>query len=218
MRRSASVGVFLGMLLSLSSTVRAQERDPVESPLAAGVRSLSFHLSGSGTGSFGYWRMRSERTNIGWEFGLGAQQRWGRFESAAGSESTQSGTGAFVTVGPRFRRYLETDHRVVPFVQTGVSVGYAFQRSESEASHEGTQLARGESGHSGILEGSLGLGAEWFPTSRVSVSGFTGLNSGVTYSTRSLSGASSRDWGLSANTFTSGLSFRIYLMPGSTFR
>jgi hypothetical protein len=215
MRRSASVGLFFATVLSLSTTLQAQVVDGAESPLAAGVQSLSFHLSGSGTGSFGYWRMRSERMNLGWEIGLEANQSWGRHESATGNESTQSATGAVVTVGPRFRRYIETQHRVVPFVQTGASVGYSFGRSEAE---QDGSASREESGHSGLLEGSLGLGAEWFPTSRVSVSGYTGMNTGVRYSTRNGSGDSSSMWGLRAGTFTSGLSFRIYLMPGSAFR
>ena len=213
MRRWVSVGFLLGAL-SLGSTLDAQSDAASESPLAVGVQSLSFNVTGDGTGSFGYWRMRSERTNVGLEIGFGGEQTWSTFNAESGNESDQSTTRVAVSVGPRFRRYTDVGQRVSPFVQTGASVGFGYQRSEhSPGSGGGGEVV--QSGHSVELNGSLGIGAEWFPLSRVSLSGYTGVNAGAAYATSKTSHSSANGWRLRAGTFTTGLSFRIYFIPGT---
>ena len=209
MRRSVSVGFLLGAL-SLGSTLEAQSDAASESPLAVGVQSLSFN----GTGSFGYWRMRSERTNVGWEIGFGAEQAWSTFETELGNESEQSTTNVAVSVGPSVRRYTDVGQRVSPFVQTGASVGYGYQRSQHSPGR-GSAAEVVQSAHSIVFNGSLGIGAEWFPLSRVSLSGYTGVNAGALYATSERSDNSANMWSLRAGTFTTALSFRIYLIPGT---
>lgn len=217
MRPWVSAG-FLVCALSSAAALEAQVPDTAVSPLAPGVQSLSFQLdySGGGTGTFGYWRMRSERTNLGWEIGLGGRHGWVSSEPNNGLDAEQSSTGIFVQVGPRLRRYVNPGARVVPFVQTGVSAGYGYQRSRTDV--EGVREEQVHHGHRARLSGSVGLGAEWFPASRVSVSGYTGLNTAAEYTTSDDPSGSHTRWEVDAGTFTTGLAFRIYLHPGSVLR
>lgn len=216
--RSWVTAGFLVCALSSAVSLGAQAPDTAVSPLAPGVQSLSFQIdyNGGRTGTFGYWRMRSERTNVGWEIGLGGRQAWASNERDDGPDADESNTNLFVQVGPSLRRYVNPGARVVPFVQTGVSVGYGFQRSR--AGVEGAPDEQVLRGHRVGLSGSVGLGAEWFPASRVSVSGYTGLSSSVDYNTSDGPFGSQTRWEVNAGTFTTGLAFRIYLLPGSAFR
>lgn len=217
MRSWVSAGFFICALTS-ASALEAQVPDTTVSPLAPGVQSLSFQLDlgGGGTGTFGYWRMRSERTNVGWEIALGGRQGWTSNDRDNGPDAEESNTNLFVQVGPSVRRYVNPGARVVPFVQTGVSVGYGFQRSRADV--EGVPDEQVLRSHRAGLSGSVGLGAEWFPTSRVSVSGYTGLSTSVDYTTSDGQFGSQSRWEVNAGTFTTGLAFRIYLLPGSVLQ
>ncbi len=64
----------------------------------------------------------------------------------------------------------------------------------------------------------VGLGAEWFPFSRASLSGHTGFSAGRGLTSSEGPGGREREWGVGVGTFTTNLSMRIYLMPGSVLR
>lgn len=217
MRFWVSAG-FLACALCSAVSLEAQVPDTAVSPLAPGVQSLSFQIDygGGNSGTFGYWRMRSERTNLGWEIGLGGRQVWTSSKFENDRDADQSATSFFVTAGPRLRRYVNPGGRVVPFVQTGVSLGYGLQRVRVDG--DGAPTTQRQQGHRANLSGSVGLGAEWFPTSRVSVSGFTGLSTAVEYTNSEGPSTTQTQWEVNAGTFTTGLAFRIYLLPGSVLR
>lgn len=188
-------------------------------PLEPGVQSLSFAVFGSGSGSFGYWKMRTERVNVGWEVRVSGSHSGDTAESEQ-ERRDGSFSNAGISVGPSFRRYWGADARVLPFFQSGIQVGYVFGSQERESSlNQHAEFTD----HGISLGGQLGLGVEWFPTARVSVSGFTGAGAGTSYlwshgegvDSRGKTESGSSRWNISAGTFTSSLAFRIYLPPGS---
>jgi hypothetical protein len=218
MRRLISSGFLFGALLTgggagaqeVPAPLSADTLPAPATPLVPGARSLSFSISGSGSGAFGYWRMRSERLNVGWEVAFNGQQEWSASRHVSGATADRTATHLSVGVGPRLRRYAETTQRVAPFAETGVSVGYSYLRGrDTNASGE----VFSHDGHVGALFGSVGLGLEWFPADRVSASGFTGVSAGLQYLQGSSTGGSHESLSIRAGTFTTGLSLRIYLAP-----
>jgi hypothetical protein len=179
-------------------------------PLVPGARSLAFSISGSGSGAFGYWRMRSERLNTGWEVSFYGQQEWSASRHVSGATADRTATHVSVGVGPRFRRYAETTQRVAPFAESGLSLGYGYLRGRDTGS---TGEVVTWNVHTGALVGSAGLGLEWFPTDRVSASGFTGVSTALQYMHGTSTSGSHEALTIRAGTFTTGLSLRIYLAP-----
>jgi hypothetical protein len=204
------------LALAASATFAASaagQSAPADSALVPGARSFAFSVSGAGTGSFGVWRMRSEHLNAGWELGLGAYQAWNSTVEDPFGDRESTSTQLFVEGGPRFRRYAPGTGDVRPFVQSGASVGYAL--------HSGSVVIEGESftgtSHTGMASASVGIGAEWFPTARFSLSGHTGISAHVaaSFGRSTPSGAESTSWRVGAGTFTSGLALRLYLPPAA---
>ncbi|HLV75962.1 MAG TPA: hypothetical protein VKY91_24510 [Vulgatibacteraceae bacterium] len=187
------------------------------SALTVGARSLSFSLTGSGGVTFGVWRMRSERTNMGWEIGVQGAWTSADQEYDDGRAGEQSRTNLSISVGPSFRRYIEIARPVVPFVHTGVGVRYSYRRVDTVLPRDPTDPdpETVERGRSGGLFGSLGLGLEWFPVERFSVSAYTGVGLVAEYGRGDRPGSESSAWSVGLDTFTTGVLLRIYFVPGS---
>ena len=206
-------------LLICAAPVRAQEiaEKQMPSALTVGARSLSFSLTGSGGATFGIWRMRSERTNMGWEIGVQGAWTSADQEYDDGRAGEQSRTNLSISVGPSFRRYIEIARPVVPFVHTGVGVRYSYRRVDTVLPRDPTDPdpETVERGRSGGLFGSLGLGLEWFPVERFSVSAYTGVGLVAEYGRGDRPGSESSAWSVGLDTFTTGVLLRIYFVPGS---
>jgi hypothetical protein len=126
--------------------------------LTPGLRAISLAVPYGGGTTFGLWKV------------VAPGQARGLFLTGdATIEHAGSTTGyeTSLSVGPRFRRYVRTAGRVLPFGQIGLGLGGGYGRTESEGVAQG---------HSWTASASLdgGIGAEWFPVPRASLSAFTG--------------------------------------------
>lgn len=169
--RTLSLAAAAAALLLLSAPARAQDAEAAadttpRTSLQKGTWSLSFQApvygSGGGTGEFGAWEMVGSRTNLGLTLGISV----GGVDINGDRDQTDALTSA--SLGLNLRRYLVEPRDVTPYVQGTVTAGGSYQRREDSAGYESED--RG-------VEGGLGaaVGAEWFPTRRMSVSGHTGF-------------------------------------------
>lgn len=216
MKYAVLAGFLLGVLLCgapLEAQVAADAEKMAPSP-AVGARSLAFTLNGNGSATLGFWRMKSETKNVGWEIRLDASQSGGSSEPKEGSGAENSATDIVVTLGPSFRRYVQVGQPVVPFVQTGVDVGFSYSRNRTEIlSDSGEKRVWRE--HATQLRGVIAAGLEWFPVEQMSVEAYTGVQSTVGYSWASRPDSKGSGWSVGLGTFTTGVRFRIYLVPKS---
>lgn len=180
-------------------------------PLEAGARSLSFREFGGG-GAIGYWKMRSEQLNVGWQLYAAGEHEDLEQSGAAGDEFGSSRTTASVGAGPVFRRYAAVNQRVIPFVETGLRLGYTFQRLGTESALNQDQALRT---HGIDFGGHWGVGLEWFPAPRVSFAGMVGAAALAGYAAGGDGNVDVERWYVRASTFNSGFAFRLYLQPGS---
>jgi hypothetical protein len=203
-RRSVACLAFTA-LFSITPAA-AQQADTLTTSLRPGVRSLSFGGLGGSSGAFQYWRMRSERTNLGVMVTLGADyshgERRGPERDVADDQASVS-----ISVGPVLRRYATTRSKVNPFLYGEARAGYSFHvRQVSAAPETHTQQAV-------IGTVGAGLGAEWFPVRSISFSGQTGLQLGSQYNYGEFGVHNSEEFGLSVSTFTSSLFVNLCWLP-----
>jgi hypothetical protein len=184
------------------------------SALTVGARSLSFSLGASNMATFGLWQMKSESMNVGWEVGLGLNLSSDETDPEFGTGTESSTTPFAISVGPSFRRYIDMGYPVVPFVQTGVAARYAHLRDRTAPTDDPDDEEVDSSNAAG-LAGTFGLGLEWFQVERFSVSAYTGLGVNALYEWGDAPGGSSKGWSLDFGTFTTGVLFRLYFLPGS---
>ena len=185
------------LLLATAHAGHAQAADTTSRPnsLAAGARSFSFGIPQSGSGSFGYWKMTSDRTALG----VQADVQLSHSNRTTPGFPDGTGTTSGAALGVNLRRYARTDMRVAPFAQVGVNAGYR----RNTAQIDSVSLAHIHSVVGGVQ---AGVGVEWFPVREVSVAGMTGLS---LFAQRSSDHAMHvTDVGFS--TFTSSLALHIY--------
>jgi hypothetical protein len=176
--------------------------------LQKGNWSLSFTPPGYGGGNgeraeFGAWEMVGERTNLG--LVLAVSVFGADTESSGGGSATTASTD--VGVGVNVKRYLTTPRDVTPFLIAGASIGGRFERRDGAQGY--AETTRGM--NSSVLGG---VGVEWFPTRRFSLSGQTGftVQSGRYEIETDLPDDHRESETRSAGfrSFTSGLSMQIY--------
>jgi hypothetical protein len=184
----------------------AQQADTLTTSLRPGARSLSFGALGGGDGAFQYWRMRSERTNLGVMVTLGADYSHGE-RRGPGRDDEDDQASVSISAGPVLRRYATTTAKVNPFLYGEALAGYRFHVLQgSPAPATQTQQAV-------IGTVAFGLGAEWFPVRSISFSGQTGLQLRSFYSYEEFGVQTSEAFGLSVSTFTSSLFVNLYWPP-----
>jgi hypothetical protein len=191
------------LLTTVHAAAAAQEAPAGPNALRRGAWSLAFEIPsgvplGGGAG-LGFWRMLSDRTNLGVKLDLeydyaetvapGPDQAREEFRTGLGLET---------------KRYLVTTRAVAPFLHG--RVGAAYFRSE-RTFPEPTSTSRGWSADAGA-----GVGLEWFPARSVSVAGSTGVGVSRVRSRvpSGPDGEESRTKFFSVGTFTTGLGFQIY--------
>jgi hypothetical protein len=196
---------FLALLLlaTVHAAAAAQEAPAGPNALREGAWSLSFEIPsgaplGGGAG-LGFWRMLSDRTNLGVKVHL-------EYDYA---EAVTPGPGHSVEefrtgLGLETKRYLVTTRAVAPFLHGRVGAGYV--RSE-RTFPEPASTSRGWS-----VDAGAGVGLEWFPARSVSVAGSTGVAVSRDRSRvpAGPDGEESRSTYFSAGTVTTGLGFQIY--------
>jgi len=144
----------------------------------------SLELSPAGDAQIGVWKMRSERTNLGVDFGL----RLDRTDHA-GSGPIGERTFLGLIVAPSIKRYGTPVGPFAPYLFGSVPFGVE-------------QKEIGGSSAWWMVGGSLAAGLDWFPVRNVSVGG----RAGILASYRDSSAQSVTDVG----TFSSGLSLHFY--------
>lgn len=195
----------LAVLALLAVPARAQAPASADSAAVHSLRkgawsiSLEAPLSG-GTSQAGVWKMVDDRTNVGVTVGLNV----GVGNAALPSDALVATDEFTVRLGLGARRYAMVTKSVAPFV-TGTLYGSGshIKLSGEDEGPEQTVTTWG----AGVLGG---VGAEWFPVRRVSVSGTTGINLRYTRGTSEASGREFKADELSLGTFTSGLALQIY--------
>ncbi|HEX7117674.1 MAG TPA: hypothetical protein VF212_02745 [Longimicrobiales bacterium] len=194
MRRSIATAVSLFGLLALAAPARAQDGAPADA-LQEGRRSLTFSVPSGGGASFGFWTMRSPRTNLGIDVNLSLRRNEDSDEDAL--------TDWGITAGPAIKRYFPwTSGPVAPFFYGGVNLSWRSNDLGGGGTVERT-LGLGLSG---------GVGVEWFPTRQISIGGYTGLHAGYSRETQeneALDLEASRS-AFNLNTFRSSLTLHIY--------
>lgn len=197
-------------LCLMSSTGAAAQLAPDSSDaLVPGRRALAFTLPNGGGAGFGLWRVTAPDRARGFFVNLNLQ--W----SHSGADGF-SGTGSEVSLaaGPQRRHYAKIAGPVVPFVQSGLTLGGSYRWNTST----GPTPQSGGTGHSvsGNLGAQLALGAEWFAFRRVSLEAHTGIGAGIGVSRGKNSPGgqppqpASTSWGANVNTFASAFSLQLY--------
>ncbi|HEX2188637.1 MAG TPA: hypothetical protein VHG51_07040 [Longimicrobiaceae bacterium] len=176
-------------------------QDPAGAPngLRKGAYSLSFGLPSGGPlaghAGLGFWKMVSDRTNLGVTLDL----RRTRTE-AENPGGQQEGRDFGAGVGVQAKRYLDATRAVAPFLGGRVGGGYRFTEQSTGGSAVGSEGWRAGAG--------AGVGLEWFPVRSVSLAGGTGLDV-VYYRSRNLAGEADSST-LSVGTFSTDLSLQIW--------
>lgn len=210
MKTLSMTAAALGAAVLLALPARAQsaaDADSAAAPNSLRKGAVSFSLEGpwQGSGSSaGIWKMVGDRTNLGVVVGLGA----GTSDREHSEGAPSDGTDIDASLGVAVRRYANPTGQIVPFV-SGEVMGYGWRSGvdidDGEASQETYTLG-------GSVRG--GVGVEWFPVRRVSLSGSTGL--GLTWTRQhSDSDGSGISTEITENrfgfsTFSSGIAIQIY--------
>ncbi len=198
------------LVLLAAAPLGAQLADSARTGLERGAYSLSFQApvfgTGGGSGSLGFWRMVSGRTNLGISVRLGAERQEhesNRIDDTPRRDRMEA-TRVSVAAGPAVRRYFAAGERTAPFVYAGAEIGFGTE------ARSGTGNADADSrGAHAALE--AGVGLEWFAVRTLSVSGYTGVRA------RAGSFRTEYDFGdseqslLELGTFTSALAVNLYL-------
>jgi hypothetical protein len=110
--------------------------------------------------------MLSDRLNGGME----VEFRRGTSDERLEANVTQDGVATtwLLNIGPSIRYYGMRTGPVSPYLRTKLSVGW----SGSDL-HINDDLQRDETGFN--IQGSLALGAEWYPTRQIAIGAYTGV-------------------------------------------
>ena len=191
------------LMLATVPAAAAQEAPAGPNALREGAWSLSFGIPsgvpfGGGAG-LGFWRMLSDRTNLGVKVELEYD-----YAEAVTPGPDQAVEEFRTGLGLETKRYLVTTRAVAPFLHGRVGAGYF--RSD-RTFPEPANTSRGWS-----VDAGAGVGLEWFPARSVSVAGSTGVAVSRDRSRvpAGPDGEESRTRYFSVGTVTSGLGFQIY--------
>jgi hypothetical protein len=189
--------IMLGLFLTLiPAAAVAQDADGRTSILAAGVRSIELPFpTTESPARFGMWKMHSERTAIGLIGNVGLSRNTNT--NGTGAKSILSVTD--VALGPALKRYFQLHPTVAAFGTVGLQG--IFHRVTEDATEDQTDTEWGGAAN-------VGIGAEWFPFSRVSLGGTTGLSGGITTSSNSNTDADQSS--LFLQTYTTSVQVQVY--------
>ena len=188
--------VMLHLLLAfIPAAAAAQQADTPTSVLREGTRSIQLPFpTTSGTNSFGIWKMRSDRTALG----LTAHLRLHRHADSVEAGTRDSRADIAINIGPALKRYFQLHPTVAGFGTLGAHA--TFLRSEI-----GDNLVQTTWGGAA----NAAIGAEWFPFSRLSLGGSTGISGGISRTERDGANEDTSST-LFLQTFTTAVGVQIY--------
>jgi hypothetical protein len=159
----------LTLLLVAGLALPVTAQTPPEVP-KAGDWSLSGTLFSSTPGSvLGFGRMITDRLALGLELDLRTSDADEIITSSASNVvTTGRATSTDHTFGPTLRWYGTRETPVSPYVRAKVAVGW----NDSELIVQGDQQQYQDTF---TIQGSLSLGAEWYPLRYLSIGGHAGL-------------------------------------------
>lgn len=210
MQRSIKGLCVAGALFVGASGVAAQKSDHLEDALQPGRRAIATELRTGASGTtFGLWKVVAPDRSRG--LFVTATASGGHDDLGTSGSHTIWSFSA--TVGPRFRHYLAHEGPVAGFGEGGFGLGASYDRSSFDtASSPFDQTGGGTTtAHhwSGLGRLDMGIGAEWFPLSRISVSWRTGIQMSAQVG-RSHDTTTITSWSASANTFASSVMAQLY--------
>lgn len=180
------LALFAMTTFAFSSSAFAQGVEAPNNALKAGQHSLSFSVPGGGNpyagGAFGYWMMLTPNVNLGLNVGLGLNPTEGLNDD--GEETTHYNWD--LLLAPTLKYYPVTRGSVAMFYFGQLNFGIS--STGGETNDPGFGVAGG-------------LGVEWFPVTRFSISGQAGLGIDIVRPNQEPFGV---------GTFTSSLAANIY--------
>lgn len=185
MRNTGLISTLIAILISPAAL-------SAQSP-AAGSVGVALNIPEGGGSGFGLRYLWSDGINMGVNVVFDLDYELGSDEDGPGGESQTTWAVGFT---PDFRFYQGNYASIAPFFELGVGVLYA-RIPEDDL----RDLA---------VSGSVGIGAEWFPTRSVGISGSTGLRTTFLHSTTGEDEAEIVQDTLSATVFRSALSINLY--------
>lgn len=159
----------------------------------AGSVGVAFNLPEGGGSGFGLRYLWSDGINMGVNVTFDLDYELASDDEVPMDESRTTWALGFT---PDFRFYQGTYESIAPFFELGVGVQYAKIPEEDLR-----DLA---------VSGSVGIGAEWFPTRSVGISGSTGLRTTFLHSTTGEDDDEVVQDSVSATVFRSALSINFY--------
>lgn len=195
-----------GILCVYAGGVAAQGPEHLNDALTPGRHAIATELRSGAAGTmFGVWKVVAPDRARGLFLTVSASAARDRISGA----QTTTDYAFSATVGPRVRHYLAHEGPVAGFGEAGLGIGAGYHRRSASASvPENVQMS--EHDWNGIGRADLGVGAEWFPLSRISVALRTGLQL-TTSVGRTVSGQDRiTTWSAGLNTFLSSVTAQLY--------
>lgn len=187
-------------LLALSALpLLAQETERMPDALSEGRWSFAFELPAGGGGAIGIWKLISDRTNLGLNLSFAVDRRTTDISSDGGG-SSRALTHWDFAAAPALKRYLAARGPVAPYLYGDFSFLYSQTTFDPiDAKNWDVDLGAGAA-----------VGADWFPLSRVSIGGYTGVMVRWRVSEQRHVDVGGRSYDFSLDTFTSRLFLHVY--------
>jgi hypothetical protein len=189
-----SIGMTLCLVAASASGAVAQ-LGGTPAALRESAAALSFELPSGGAPGIGVWWVMSDRFALG----LLASASFTVDENEAASGNTARVDQLSLSGGPYMKLYYPAHPAVAPFLLLGVRGSYVKIDMLADGNPSGEERRWSAAGEAG-------LGAEWFPTSRIGVGGWASVSGG--YANRETS--TTRMTGFFVSTLTSALLLSIY--------
>ncbi len=168
--------VTLVAALALAAPAAAQTPGDTTDALTPGRRALAFAIPYGGTIGFGTWHVLAPDRARGFFVNLTALANQNR--GYIGGNSRLREVLVSASLGPHVRRYLARSGPVLPFAESALELGASYRSSKQELgadslSYYGPPTDSHEWSGNALV--STGIGAEWFPLRRMSISGQVGF-------------------------------------------
>jgi hypothetical protein len=173
--------ILAGALLLAPATPLAAQTITSHPASERGQHSLA--LSFYGGQQIGYWTKKSDRTDLGLDFGV----------SGAFRDET---TDLTINLTPALKHYLSAAGALAPYSYVGLPFSWNRTSRDNVGAPDGSSSAVS-------VGGSVGLGLDWFPLPQVSIGGHAGL---VAYHW----GSEGAEGTFIINTLSSGVRVQLY--------
>ena len=191
----------IGIVLLIGSA--AADQDPLAD---RGNWALGVALPSSSGLSLSLWKVRSPVTALGLE--IDVSSRYSEYTSDDRDNPDRYDTRAqsrslWLQLRPTIKHYRPLHDQVAPFIFYQAHADFYFRDSQSDINSE-IRSFRADERDLGLA---LGLGADWFPFQRISLSAQTGLDLSYLYDKRR---SDRRMWEWSLKTFQTEVAALVY--------